>query len=86
MSRHTIPGSPHYVIGFDRPLGEFFIQIYSDPEDTPDAIEPLWDPEADLPEILGDRLPPGLIDALLAEAAGAADTNTVKTWHPQAAA
>ena len=87
MSRHTITirGRPRYVIGFDRPVGEFFIQVYNRRGDFVGS-ETLWDPEADLPVLLGPGLPPGLVDTLLAEAAGVSDTNAVKTWPPPAAA
>lgn len=79
MSRHTLAGHnrTRVIVGYDRPAGAFFLQVWGD-DDHPhveiDCLEDL-DQIADFaPE------PDGLRDQLICEAAGEADTNTIMRW------
>lgn len=68
------------VVGYDRPLGEFFAQVWRSLDDD----EPIVSVECFDPDDLGEavaEIPEGLREALIAEAAGEADTNTVKDWR-----
>lgn len=87
MSRHhlrtTLGGVPKLVVmGYDRPLDEYFVQLWADdPEGEGDADEPIYssldEPGADWRDIatvvrklgeLGVQVPRSMIDAIVADA------------------
>lgn len=84
MSRHTLAltgASKGYVIvGYDRPMGAFFCQVwYSDEDDCPSYEESCF--EIDHLESLGAVVPKGLREILVKEACGDIDPNYCKDWR-----
>lgn len=85
MSRHTLrhktdPNST-FVVGYDRPFGAYFMQLW-DGDNELVGEDDCFDP--DELESLGAVVPSGLREALRLEAIGKADTNTVKDWRGHA--
>ncbi len=83
MSRHTVKrrgGSA--VIGFDRPLQNFFVQTWSRSQNMTGTYT-CYDIEQlkPLAERLKLTVPPALWVQMEKEAAGQADTNTCKDWR-----
>jgi hypothetical protein len=83
MSRHKLQranGSAGCaIVGYDRPVGAFFLQIWGEDDDVPEYEDDCYD--IDNLENDGVIVPPGLRERLIAEACGKADTNVCKTWR-----
>lgn len=83
MSRHIIGDrtkkNRRFIVGYDRPLDCFFLQVWGPRSSAPIRVD--YDLDlADLPKY-GALVPDGLIDQLAKEVLGQADTNTCKDWR-----
>ena len=81
MSRHMLDGrqpGQEVVVGYDRPLNEFFIQVwhYEELVYTEAPLE-----ELDHVELHARQFPDALRQTLINEAVGISDTNAVRDWR-----
>ena len=84
MSRHDLSHKTdprkRIVVGYDRPIGAYFVQIWDQKvPDCPVHSDDNFDPD-DL-ESIGAVVPDGLRQQLLKEAAGETDTNVCIDWR-----
>ena len=82
MSRHILApkgrSTGYVVVGFDRPLGVFFLQDFDD-EDLVDEIDCLEDLD-DINDFVAE-FPDNLRQLLIVEAAGDVETNIIIDWR-----
>lgn len=84
MSQHTIKRKRggHLVLGYDRPLKDFFCQVWSRGKNI-QRIDTFWEIEVlfIMAGYYGGVVPEGLYDQILDESEGRAETNTCKDWR-----
>ena len=85
MSRHTLAHQTdpkiEFVVGYDRPMGAFFLQVWHEDEpDCPTHSDDCFDPDELFS--LGAVAPDALYEQLRKEAAGMTETNVVRNWKP----
>ncbi len=87
MSRHIIADKNpdyHWVVGYDRPLNEFFYQKWlTNPPDDEEGILDSGTIDCDWADCRaeGMQLPDALVVLLVKEACGQSDTNACKDWR-----
>lgn len=85
MSRHILSrkrGRGYIVVGYDRPLKHFFVQVWSSRGNHLDTFKVSEvDAVRESIEYLCGPAPEGLLPQLTSEEAGTADTNTCKDWR-----
>ncbi len=84
MSRHYLAHKTkkkaYFVVGYDRPLKAYYIQVWDNPDDNYPAYEDdCFD--LDLLEGAGAVVPEGLRDILVKECLGERDTNACHDWR-----
>jgi len=84
MSRHTIPRKRklgHVIVGYDRPLREFFCQVWSRTGNMLQTWSCVGLDSLDRGvKMFHAEIPSDLYDILEAEEAGLSDTNACKDW------
>ena len=71
------------VVGYDRPTGAFFCQIWlPDDDEAPSYTDDCFD--TDTLNSIGAIVPPELPGILIEEACGRIDPNYTKDWRPHA--
>jgi hypothetical protein len=83
MSRHTIAHATKeghfFIVGYDRPLDRFFLQVWRPRDEQPHYVD--YDFDLDDLATLKAEVPKELRDVLIKEAAGESDTQAIFDWR-----